>query len=216
MIKKVLSGNLNQQIDSCPPFPGKERNLLRAQLARIQHTCEIVPKGIYEVDEESGAMKIAEEAPDTSGDALKSFENWVHVNPYILKAGRCSHPKPVGISEEEMEEAMNALNESDKPEEKLKAINENIPVPGVDAAWLVKTCGDAQAYNKLAGEGTVTYSVNVIRSLRWRGAITVAKNGQWCSIYVGDCIKRGDSMFNPTEPPEVMADPLDQDEQPEP
>jgi radial spoke head protein 4/6 len=30
MIKKMLSGNLNAQIDSNPPFPGKERNLLRA------------------------------------------------------------------------------------------------------------------------------------------------------------------------------------------
>ena len=111
---------------------------------------------------------------------------------------------------------MNALNESDKAEDKLKAINENIPVPGLDAAWLIKTCGDSQSYNKLGGEGTVSYSVNVIRSLRWPGAVTVAKNGQYCSIYVGDSIKRGDSMFNPTEPPEVMSDPNDQDEQPEP
>jgi radial spoke head protein 4A len=35
MIKKMLTGNLNAPIDSCPPFMGKERNLLRAQIARI-------------------------------------------------------------------------------------------------------------------------------------------------------------------------------------
>lgn len=115
MVKKVLSGNLNASIDSCPPFPGKERNLLRAQLSRIQHTCEIVPKGIFEVDEETKALKYGEEAPDTSGDYFKSLENWVHYNPYILKAGRCTHPKPKGLTDEEAEEAMAGINEKDGP-----------------------------------------------------------------------------------------------------
>lgn len=54
MIKKQLTGNLNASIDSCPPFPGKERNLLRAQIARIQHNCQICPKGLYEIDEDTG------------------------------------------------------------------------------------------------------------------------------------------------------------------
>jgi hypothetical protein len=30
MIKKMLTGNLNAEIDSCPPFPGKEKHLLRS------------------------------------------------------------------------------------------------------------------------------------------------------------------------------------------
>ena len=30
MIKYVFTGDLNASIDSCPPFPGKERHLLRA------------------------------------------------------------------------------------------------------------------------------------------------------------------------------------------
>ena len=58
-------------------------------------------------------MKYAEEAADTSGDYFKSLENWVHINPYILKAGRCTHSKPKGVSEEEMEEFMTQLNEKD-------------------------------------------------------------------------------------------------------
>ena len=37
LIKKQLSGDLNAGVDSQPPFPYKERHLLRAQLARIQH-----------------------------------------------------------------------------------------------------------------------------------------------------------------------------------
>ena len=35
MIVHLPTGNLNANIDSCPPFPGKERHFLRAQLARI-------------------------------------------------------------------------------------------------------------------------------------------------------------------------------------
>ena len=36
-IKHIFTGDLNASIDSCPPFPGKERHLLRSQLARITH-----------------------------------------------------------------------------------------------------------------------------------------------------------------------------------
>ena len=78
MIKHVFTGNLNATIDSNPPFPGKERHLLRAQLARIQHATEICPKGVYEVDEETGEVKVAEEAAIPSFDELKSLESWVH------------------------------------------------------------------------------------------------------------------------------------------
>lgn len=34
-ISWMLTGKLNAAIDSNPPFPGKERHFLRAQLARI-------------------------------------------------------------------------------------------------------------------------------------------------------------------------------------
>jgi len=35
-------------------------------------------------------------------------------------------------------------------------------------------------------------------------------------LYIGDGIKNGDNTFIPSEPPEVMADPGQQTEQPEP
>jgi hypothetical protein len=48
-------------------------------------------------------------------------------------------------------------------------------MPGLEFAWLSKVVGDIQPYNQLPPkEGTVTYAVNVIRSLRWPGAVTVA------------------------------------------
>jgi radial spoke head protein 4/6 len=53
MIKHVLVGDLNATIDSNPPFPGKERHFLRAQLARIFSATAIIPKGLFEIDEET-------------------------------------------------------------------------------------------------------------------------------------------------------------------
>jgi len=35
LIKHTMTGDLNASINSNPPFPGKERHFLRAQLARI-------------------------------------------------------------------------------------------------------------------------------------------------------------------------------------
>jgi len=63
-------------------------------------------------------------------------------------------------------------------------------------------CGDAQPFNK--GEGVVTYQAVVVKSLRWPGAVTVSKAGKSpVNIYVGDGIKKGDSCYNPVEPPRV-------------
>lgn len=78
---RTLTGNLNAPIDSCPPFPGKERHFLRAQLARIQHGTEIVPKGLFEIDEETNEQKYAEEFAIPGTDELKSLENWSHALP---------------------------------------------------------------------------------------------------------------------------------------
>jgi len=52
--------------------------------------------------------------------------------------------------------------------------------------------------------------------VRWPGSVTVAKGGQFASIYIGDTIKRGGPFFNPTEPPEVQKEPKDNVEEPEP
>ena len=55
-----------------------------------------------------------------------------------------------------------------------------------------------------------------MKSIRWPGALTVASGNRFASIYVGNGLKRGDVCFSPTEPPEVMSDPFDQEGQPEP
>ena len=222
-IKHVLTGNLNATIDSNPPFPGKERHFLRAQIARITHGTSLIPKGLMEVDEE-GKEKFAEEFNVPGTEELKTLEAWSHQHPQILQAGRIKHALSPDTNPETAEEEMAKLNEKDPVlEGNYRAVNEDGAVTGLPAgletgfAWTTKVVGDTQPYNQMPGkEGTTTYSVNVIKSLRWPGAVTVAQNGRFASIYVGYGLKKGDNCFNPIEPPEIQRDPVDQSEMPEP
>ena len=91
LIKHVMTGNLNASMNSNPPFPGKERHFLRAQLARIFAATEISPKGVYEIDEETNKMKFAEEFAVPSTEELKSLEAWANTQASILKVGRTTH-----------------------------------------------------------------------------------------------------------------------------
>lgn len=54
-IRKFLTGRLDAPIVSYPPFPGKEANYLRAQIARISAGTHISPNGFYKFDEENDA-----------------------------------------------------------------------------------------------------------------------------------------------------------------
>ena len=222
-IKHICTGNLNASIDSNPPFPGKERHFLRAQIARITHATSIIPKGLLEIDEESGKEKYAEEFNVPGTEELKALEVWGHQHPIILKSGRVTHSIDPATPEEQKEEVMGQLNEKDPSCDRFRAVNEDAPVTGLPAgletgfSWVSKVSGDTQPYNQLPPkEGTTAYSVNVIKSLRWPGAVTVAQQGKFANIYVGYGLKKGDTCFNPIEPPEIMRDPVDQGEQPEP
>jgi len=105
---------------------------------------------------------------------------------------------------------MTNLAEKDPIVDKYRALNEDAPYPSLEFAWLSKLSGDPQPYN--FKEGTITYGVNVIKSLRWPGGVTVSQNGKFCGIYVGYGIKRGGVCFDPSEPPEVQKDPAEQNE----
>lgn len=130
-----------------------------------------------------------------------------------MKAGRVSHFAPPDIGEEEKEEYLGKLTEKDPTVDRFRAIAEDAPIEGYKSAWISKVVGDPQPFAQAPPkEGTTTYAVNVLKSLRWPGAVTVSQNGKFQSIYVGYGMKRGDVCFNPTEPPELQKDPLDQNE----
>ena len=57
-IKRYFTGNLEASVPGYPPFPGKELNLLRAQIARITAGACVSPSGFFEVDEDAEPMSI--------------------------------------------------------------------------------------------------------------------------------------------------------------
>lgn len=145
-IKTQFTGNLNAKIDSCPPFPGKERHLLRATVARITHATELCPKGMYlgEAEEETGEHKLDDEFTIGGIEDLKSLENWSHRHPNVLQVGRCSHTNPVGVPEEEIEDFIAKRDEDDKVEERFRDLSQDTPVTGLETAWISRVVGDTQ------------------------------------------------------------------------
>jgi len=99
--KVRLSGNLNDPIYTHPPFPGKEKHYLKAQITRITFASTLAPQGVYKVNEENDR----DIAPDAefafpTREELYTNEKWVHVHPQILKSGRITHFIPKGLDED--------------------------------------------------------------------------------------------------------------------
>lgn len=113
---------------------------------------------------------------------------------------------------------MEELEGKDPTVERFRDIGEHTLFPGEQPCWISKVVGDTQQYaDANGGEGeNVSFAVNVIKSLRWPGAVTVSKGGKCTSVYVGHGMKRGDPSYNPIEPPPVQDDPEEEEEKPEP
>ena len=90
-IKHVFTGDLNANVDTNPAFSGKERHLLRATLARIFHSTQIVPKGMFAFDDETNQVKFGEEFAFPKTEELRDIKTWGNVQQIILKAGRVTH-----------------------------------------------------------------------------------------------------------------------------
>ena len=137
--------------------------------------------------------------------------------------GRCSPKVPQDATEEEKEGWEEAHNDDyydartpkiDRKEE-FKSITENAAVLPTGESWTSKLAGDTQTYNKKNGDdGTVSYAVNVLKSLRWPGAVTVCKEAKFTNVYVGNGMKREDVVA--LAPPVVEAEAADLQEQLEP
>ena len=123
---------------------------------------------------------------------------------------------PEGVGEEELPGVMEELEAKDPTVERFRDLGEHAPFAGEQPAWISKVVGDTHQYTE-GGEGeTISYAVNVIRSLRWPGSVTVSKGGKCTTVYVGYGMKKGDPSYNPIEPPAVCEDPQEDKEMPEP
>lgn len=215
-IKKMLTGSLDSPVYSMPWFPGKERHLLRAQIARISASCNIAPAGWYEADEEAGEGKIKESEDPTGSfptDSITSEGGWVHSAPCLFKTGKCSFldvsTLPEGLATEDQATAWTEEIEAQKTEEgdNVKAILSPIGddlaelKPDGDEgsiAWSIKVFGDKGIYKmgeqelaKKFGDGDKTHQVTAVRSMIWPGATAVSQGTKFANIYIGYGLKCG-------------------------
>jgi radial spoke head protein 4A len=113
-VRRYLTGDLRAEVPTHPPFPGREAELLRAQIARITHATRVAPAGTYaapededEDDPEAEAQPptiIDPEDPDNEGTGFPALDTaelndpaaWVHIERCLHAQGRVAHHNPAG------------------------------------------------------------------------------------------------------------------------
>lgn len=244
--KRLLTGKLDAPVLSMPWFPGKERHLLRAQIARISASCTLAVTGWFQPNEEN--PNIIEEAPEAefpAQDALATPDAWVHRLNCINRLGKCSYPDVDAITESlgegggtaEQTKALKQVSDTQAAEGDLAS---KAPLSGIgedlnevkpegeenNIAWSFKVFGDKTTY------GEKSHQVTSVRSTIWPGATTVAQGNRFANIYIGYATKcstllpnKPDSglpiienaaPFFPLVPDDIMDEPQDLEEQDEP
>lgn len=244
-IRRLLTGSLGSEVISTPWFPGKERHLLRSQIAQITSDCTIAPAGFFEADadkEEAGfknRLKEADEFEFPSYEDLANQSTWVHTKPHLLSTGKSTWPDTDALAEKIPEEEITALqakieNEPEKPmlepiETDLEELKpEDSEAPG-SVAWSIKQYGDKGVYQ--FDGNPKSHRVTAVRSLVWPGAVAVAQGSKFANIYVGYGLRhgglvppqkesglplQGTNAFFPLAPEDIMDEPMDLEEQEEP
>jgi radial spoke head protein 4A len=180
-MKKHFTGTLSARVVSHPPFPGVERDYLRAQIARILHSTYVAPSGMFsfedDSEEEPKPIQATEEWEAPEPEEMCEPTSWVHYYSTILKVGRCSKPpKPdeeegeEGGAEEEEDESNHLLNDLSADPPILES--EETPVP----AWTIRKSG--------AGK----YVVACATSNSWPGAVAFCSTKpslKFANLYLG-------------------------------
>ncbi|NXR77360.1 RSH4A protein, partial [Pycnonotus jocosus] len=210
-IKKFFTGWLDAPVVSFPPFPGKEANYLRAQIARISAATQVSPTGFYqfpeEEEEEDEGADTYEENPEFEpppvAEMVESLATWAHHVKGILKQGRCVWINPQKLEENEEEEDDEEEEEEEEEEQPMEErgpplltlISEDEGMKHIPA-WT------AQASTNLIPE----YSVAILQSNRWPGAYAFASGRKFENIYFGWGHKYSPESYTPELPPPAQAE----------
>ncbi|KAM3959332.1 radial spoke head protein 4a [Aphomia sociella] len=233
LVARCMTGDLDAEVLTFPPFDGTERNFLRAQIARIAAATSISPQGFftYGSGEEEEDIDLEEGAGDMNfnpnpfyqGHTIKDLLDpnltyWVHHGRHILKQGRTlwwnsNAGMEEGVEEEE-DEAPPPLEPETGPS-LFSPLSEDARVEGLPA-W------SPRVSNNLAPDRALA----VLRSNIWPGAVAYVTNGKKSEcLYVGWGLKSNPPNFSPLQlprpqeeypvGPEVMemADPTFADEE---
>lgn len=188
--RRLLTGDLDAPVPAFPPFPGTEKNLLRAQIARIAGATLISPDGFFELDDEgevklAEAEALAERFPKTATE-LKEPDAWKHHEVDLNKLGR------VRAMPEQLDEA----GEPIVPEEEVEV------TPPLNAitpeAWTFRVCP--------GGAGVSTGSLVVARSLAWPGAVACAAGRRFLNLYVGNAVAYAATSYSPPLPAAIQSE----------
>mmetsp|Transcript_32870 Transcript_32870/g.42017 ORF Transcript_32870/g.42017 Transcript_32870/m.42017 type:complete len:456 (+) Transcript_32870:135-1502(+) len=194
-IRRFFTGDLDAPVSSYPPFPGTEKELLRAQIARITHGTCVSPAGFFELDEESEEpeIKFAEaeminESFPKPVEEMKDKASWAHHEMELNVLGRC-RPMP-----ERLDENGDPIEDEDAPEpvEPLRTLDVE-EEEGVPPTWTFR-CGPS-------GSGESPNSHVIARSLVWPGSFAIGFGKRFTNIYVGDGLKFSPKTYTPPMPP---------------
>lgn len=91
-IKHIFTGDLNAKVTTNPHFDGAEKDLLRCQIARIQHGTLLIPVDLMKASEEEGEITNIEPNAEEGWKAKQNEEvasaaNWTYYLPNVLKRG---------------------------------------------------------------------------------------------------------------------------------
>lgn len=220
-IKHIFSGNLEEVITTNPFFFGKEKDLLRAQIARISHSTSIIPGGKYKIQEDNvREVELIEEPKPLLFHEFTKLENWIHWLPSILNCARTVHMQPEappeGAENFDQEEELKKVQLADPFEPRLKPLNKDMQVGGIEGSWTLRVEGDKNSYSDEKGKDGIVRSVVVIESQIWPGACTLYKGDYFTSLYIGYGLKRDTRKYYPIFAPTILLEPKEITEQPEP
>lgn len=209
-IKKLFSGNLEAPVHSYPPFDGKEKHLLRAQIARITAATVVSPAGYFafpeDQDEDDEERVNVEAVPDYEGMALEELakaESWAHHSGFILPQGRCQWYSPIkehtdedDEQEEEEEDVAEEVEPETGPLMLTSCAEDRVCSPQAESAW------SAKVYP--------SYSPDIvcIRSNNWPGAAAIAtdRGTFFRNIYFGWGIKYSAQPYMPSAIQSVLSE----------
>ncbi|EGR33145.1 radial spoke head protein, putative [Ichthyophthirius multifiliis] len=216
-IKYIFTGDLNANVKTYPPFNGKEKHLLKAQIVRISCATILTPKGLYQASEVDPNQIEFVEDPFKLPEylELKELGTWCHLHPFLNTQGRQTYYIDPSLNEEQKAAAEEEAQKEENVSERLKDIaEEKTENEETQLNWIVRECGDSQQFS--TDEATLQYSVIVIKSKTWVGHYTICNNKRWTNIYIGYGLKTNQQPFVPIQPEDMCAEVEDTDEQPEP
>lgn len=207
-IRKFFTGKLDAAVVSYPPFPGREAELLRAQIARITAGTHVSPAGLYTFeegdDEDEAARENFIEDEEFEGKTRtelvdEELTGWVHHAAYILPQGRCKWVNPSPKSEEEAENE----DEENEEEESEEVEPESGPPLLTPLQSDAKVDGMAPWSARISLRTHAAYAAVRISSNRWPGAhaVAVPKTKRFANVYVGWGQKFSSDLYAPPLPP---------------